>query len=446
MKKLKTLSVAMFTTLIVLFCFAFTASAQDCEWIKRLPEDTIEYNFSEATGVIVFRGEGEIYQDYFGTPENRDEIASKIKTVIIEDGIKKIGNYVFSGFPELKNVILPSDFKAIGDYAFSDCKALKNIDFPQFLEDIGKYAFKSSGLEYVYVPEYVCFGGGSFDDCDSMKKIVFTYIWCLVSDCDSLIEIVCPPDMDYITTDIDENPICTLARNCKSLKKITFPAKNEIHNIKVAAASYGTFVENCPNLDSISYINHSLALFSDVDYAVVSKLNKSIKKSKVADFKFTQKGYYNSRLSWSEVDGAGYYQVFYKDGNKWKRVYSGAETEFTCRESGQYRVRAVSYDGKTHVYGKYSTTTVNYVPMVRNMRLEGNILKWDALDNVTGYKIYYLAKDDPAVKVFAKTSKNKIDVSSLGEVRDLMVRAYDKTPTGTLYGGIVIKSMSQLKK
>jgi hypothetical protein len=439
MKKLKLLLTTVPVMLAILICFAFSVNAEDSDWIKNNPEDTVEYNFNEATGTIVFRGEGEIYQDYFGTPEDRAKIASKIKTVIIEDGIKEIGRYVFSGFPVLENVVLPYDFEVIDDYAFSDCKAMKKFDFnvSEYLS-IGSGTFMGSGLEYVNVPSNVTLYSNTFDDCDNLKKIIFNSSWSVMTDCDSLIEIVMPADIDQLDLTVEtEEPICTIAKNCKSLQKITFPAIEKINNIKIAAADYDVFADNCPNLKTISNINIGLAYFSHIDYAVVTKLNNSIKKSKIENLKFTQKGYYNSKLSWKEVDGAGYYQVLLKDGNKWKRVYSGSETEYTCRQSGEYKVRAVSYDGKTHIYGKYSTIKVNYVSIVKNVRLEGNILKWDALDNVTGYKIYYLSKDNSAVQVFGKTTKNYIDVSPIKNIRELMIRAYYKTPEGTQYGSIV---------
>lgn len=448
MKKFKSLLMVISAMLLISVCFAFSVSAEDSGWVKKSPEDTIEYNFNEATGVLVFRGEGEIYQDYFGTPENRDEITTKIKTVIIEDGIKSIGRYVFSDFPVLENVVLPFEFEKIDEHAFAYCKSMKKFNFnvSEYLS-VRPYAFKGSGLEYVNIPSNVGVYGHVFDDCDSLKKIVFNAGWCIISDCDSLTEIVMPADIHELGSTVEtEEPICTIARNCKNLRTITFPAVEEINNIKVSTANYGMFVEDCPSLKTISYINRSLALFNNIDYAVVGKLNNGIKKSKVEDLKFTQKGYYNSKLTWSEVDGAGYYQVFRKDGNKWKRVYSGDKTTYICRESGQYRVRAVSYNGTSHVYGKYSTIKVNYVPMVQNMRLEGNILKWDPLENVTGYKVYYLSYDDPAVQTFAKTSKNEIDVSSIKNIRDLMVRAYYKTSSGTQYGSILNKGIVELRK
>ena len=439
MKKLKLLLTTVSVMLAIFICFTFSVNAEDSEWIKNNPEDTIEYNFNEATGTIVFRGEGKIYQDYFGTPEDRAEIASKIKAVIIEDGIKEIGRYVFSGFPVLENVVLPYDFEVIDEYAFSDCKAMKKFDFnvSEYLS-IRSGAFMGSGLEYVDVPRNVSFYSNTFNDCDSLKKIVFNAGWCVMSDCDSLTEIVMPADIDQLNSTVEtEEPICTIARNCKNLQRIIFPAKEKINNIKIAAADYDVFAEDCPNLKTISNINIGLAYFSHIDYAVVTKLNNSIKKSKIEDLKFTQKGYYNSFITWKEVDGAGYYQVFRKDGNKWKRVYSGNENIYVCRQSGEYRIRAVSYDGNAHVYGKYSTIKVNYVSVVKNVRLEGSIFKWDALDNVTGYKIYYVTRDNSAVQVLGTTTKNKIDVSSIKNIRYLMVRAYYKTPTGTQYGDIV---------
>ena len=91
---------------------------------------------------------------------------------------------------------------------------------------------------------------------------------------------------------------------------------------------------------------------------ITSNEVKSFEKSK-PKLKL-EKGYYSNSITWSEVDGALYYEVYlrdHKDGGSYIKV---AET-FDCYQdhvpSGQYRVRAVTftYDDKKK-YSDYSNT------------------------------------------------------------------------------------------
>mgnify|MGYP003292211109 CR=1 FL=1 len=53
MKKFKSLLMVISAMLLISVCFAFSVSAENSGWVKKSPEDTIEYNFNEATGVLV---------------------------------------------------------------------------------------------------------------------------------------------------------------------------------------------------------------------------------------------------------------------------------------------------------------------------------------------------------------------------------------------------------
>jgi hypothetical protein len=78
--------------------------------------------------------------DYYGLP---------IKTIVIPEGVTKIGNSAFSKCTELTAVTLPSTLQEIGDYAFSYCSALTTVTIPAALE-------------------YVRFGSNVFAGCDKL--------------------------------------------------------------------------------------------------------------------------------------------------------------------------------------------------------------------------------------------------------------------------------------
>lgn len=470
---MRKLSVFMFVVSVIIISFVFKTGAMDNnEWKKRLPEDTIEYKFDEETGVVTLRGEGGIYWSYFGdyyaTEEDEGydgddynemfdyEICHKnykIKTVIIEEGITHIANYVFSGLinletvilPEgieeidygtfnrcekLKNVILPEGIETIEAYAFAGCKELKYIGFPSSLKNIKECAFKGSGLENIYISENIeCLGYDAFTNCDNLKKIVFTNATCTMWHCDTLEEIVYPEDYT--------DGLGIIAAGCENLKKITFPCCKKINNVKISKDSYSKFIVNCPEVN-IGYVNLDVVKDGKAKYAVVTPLNKNV--DNISSFKYTQKGP-TGKLSWSNVEGAGYYQLYYKNNGKWQRIYSGINTSVNCCQSGEYKVRAVSYDGKTHIYGEFAKATVNYLRYVGSLKLKDSTLKWKKHDNVTGYIVYYCTEKDGAYKKLTSTSENKVDVSLLEGVYSFRVRSYYKSKSGTIYSQYSYKTV-----
>ncbi len=62
---------------------------------------------------------------------------------------------VFSGCSYLRTMILPDYLKEIGEYAFEDCKNLDAVSFPSGLRVVGRSAFRGSGISYVELPRSV---------------------------------------------------------------------------------------------------------------------------------------------------------------------------------------------------------------------------------------------------------------------------------------------------
>ena len=64
-----------------------------------------------------------------------------LKSVTIQEGIKKLSASAFDGCTNLEKVHLPESLEEIGDYAFYLCRNLKEINIPDGLQKIGKEAF-----------------------------------------------------------------------------------------------------------------------------------------------------------------------------------------------------------------------------------------------------------------------------------------------------------------
>lgn len=80
---------------------------------------------------------------------------SLIESIVVEEGITKIGTYAFCECNNLTNVELPATLKTIGDTAFYECRLLMTVEIPENVLSVGHKAFygvpllhNSSDLDY----------------------------------------------------------------------------------------------------------------------------------------------------------------------------------------------------------------------------------------------------------------------------------------------------------
>ena len=66
---------------------------------------------------------------------------TKIKNVIIEDGVTSIGVAPFLNCSNLTSIIIPDSVTSIGDYAFSGCSSLTDITIPNSVKSMRQYVF-----------------------------------------------------------------------------------------------------------------------------------------------------------------------------------------------------------------------------------------------------------------------------------------------------------------
>lgn len=74
---------------------------------------------------------------------------------------------------EIKSIVLREGVTRIGDYAFYDCTALTSVEIPEGVTQIGESAFSCcQSLEAVTIPGSVTeIGEGAFESCDSMMAL-----------------------------------------------------------------------------------------------------------------------------------------------------------------------------------------------------------------------------------------------------------------------------------
>ena len=147
-------------------------------------------------------------------------------TVVLPDGLLKIGDEAFYACDRLENVVLPEEgLQEIGEYAFWGCK-LERMNFPTTLKVIGKVAFCHTNLSSIDLP----------DGIEDMGEAAFCY-------CESLSNARIPPLINKLPREMfsycislfsielleEFNQICSGAfAECHSLRNLAFPPSAEI--------------------------------------------------------------------------------------------------------------------------------------------------------------------------------------------------------------------------
>ena len=97
----------------------------------------------------------------------------KIEKVVIENGVKNIGNYAFYGYSSLISITIPNSVTSIGEGAFSGCFWLTSVTIPNSVTSIGEGAFmKCSTLTSITIPNSVTsIGESTFYGCSGLTSI-----------------------------------------------------------------------------------------------------------------------------------------------------------------------------------------------------------------------------------------------------------------------------------
>ncbi len=60
-----------------------------------------------------------------------EDVRSGITEIVIENGVKNIGEYAFTGLGPVKKVTVPDSVKSIGMRVFHGCELLEDINIPE---------------------------------------------------------------------------------------------------------------------------------------------------------------------------------------------------------------------------------------------------------------------------------------------------------------------------
>ena len=95
------------------------------------------------------------------------------KTLILEDGIVNIADYVFVECEKITNIIIPDTVTSIGKYAFAECKAVQTITLGNNVASIGYSAFYyCDKITSITIPDsVVSIGSDAFYSCLNLSNI-----------------------------------------------------------------------------------------------------------------------------------------------------------------------------------------------------------------------------------------------------------------------------------
>lgn len=107
---------------------------------RNVTPEEFEVAWTLENGVLTISGKWEI-KNYGREEAPWYSESESITSVVVKDGVKRVGNNAFYGCSNLESVTLGDSVKSIGDYAFGGCSNLKTITIPAGLTSISYSAF-----------------------------------------------------------------------------------------------------------------------------------------------------------------------------------------------------------------------------------------------------------------------------------------------------------------
>ena len=135
--------------------------------------DHVRYDVNISTGTLTISGTGEMEDFSVRSPAWWNFCGPSIKSVVIETGVTRIGNFAFDECDSLTEVTISSSVTYIGEHAFDDCKSLTEVTIPSNVTYIGEEAFYGcDSLTEVTIPSNVKnIGDDAFFGCNSITTV-----------------------------------------------------------------------------------------------------------------------------------------------------------------------------------------------------------------------------------------------------------------------------------
>ncbi|MBQ7532006.1 MAG: leucine-rich repeat domain-containing protein [Paludibacteraceae bacterium] len=151
-----------------------TGTVQEQEPVTGMCGDSVYWTYYPypGQGMLMLSGQGtmwdgEITKQYI-------EYADSIVTLIVDDGIREIGDNAFSSYPALQTVSLAGSVQTIRNDAFSGCTSLQFVGMQEGLTTIAEWAFNGcTSLNSLELPSTLTsIGDEAFKNCSGFHIIM----------------------------------------------------------------------------------------------------------------------------------------------------------------------------------------------------------------------------------------------------------------------------------
>ena len=406
-------------------------------------------------GTLTVSGTGEMtdYEGKSGIPWYK--YAQNITSIIVENGVTKIGSMAFQDCVNATAVSIPASVKVIGKYSFSSCVALESVVVPEGVETLGDHAFdRCLKLVSVSLPKSLrTIGMGAFRACFALSDITLPYGVKTISyeafaECRSLKSITIPESVTSLGSSVFANceglesvtlncPIPNLNKGvfsrCYSLKTLTVPST--VKAIRSYAFEFCSSFKSIRLPLSLKTIEEN-AFFkcfpTDIYYAGTSDQWNAIDIDLDTWYQFHGvKFHYNCayedvrtftittaagkpKLGWRAVDGADKYWIYRStDGKNFKYYDSTTKTSYTNKATTigttyYYMVKAIDKDNNDKVLNTTAVKSIQCRPAAPGIsiyRTNGKPqLKWEAVNGASKYWIYR-STDGESYNYYDSTTK-----------------------------------------
>ena len=223
-------------------------------------------------GTLTISGTGKMKDYSYSSTAPWYSLHSRVKSVVINNGVTSIGDYSFDGCTSLTSITIPDSVTSIGDWTFSDCTSLTSITIPDSVTSIGWEAFHNcTKLTSITIPNSVTSVGyrafsntGYYNNSSNWDNDVL-YIG------SHLIEAKTSLSGEYTIKNGTKCIGPSAFYNCTSLTSITIPNS-------VTSIGYDAF-EDCTNLISITIPDSVTSIGDGTFYNCISLTSVTIGNS-----------------------------------------------------------------------------------------------------------------------------------------------------------------------
>ena len=384
---------------------------------------------------------------------------SGLTSVTIPDGVTSIGVETFSGCTELTSITIPEGVTSIGGSAFSGCSGLTSVTIPSSVTSIGWRAFENcTALTFMTIPEGVTsIGNYAFKGCSNLASVtipssVTSIGWSAFENCTALTFMTIPESVTYINGEVFSN--------CVRLARVTIP--KSVTEISSKAFYY------CDSLTDVYYAGTA----ADWAKISISEGNEDLlaaalhcKPTPLTAPSVTGGNDSQGRptLKWNVVSGAAKYEVYRarsENGTytKYSTTTGTSYTNISYIENGNtyyYKVRALDANGTAGAwssivsvtYRAASTGTLSAPTVTGGNDSQGRpTLTWKAVTGAAKYEVYRArSKDGDYIKYSTVTGTSYTNTSYIenGNTYYYKVRALKSDGTAGAWSSVVSVTYKQ---